>query len=299
MGLNEIVRSKGYKNFMAKLYGLGAAIVILGALFKILAWPGANEMLMVGMITESIIFSFSAFEPLHVEYNWAIVYPELKMGEDSEDISKSSRKNQKHLTTTQQLDNMLIEAKVGPELIESLASGMRNLGENANKLAGVSDAANATDGYVSNLSKASESVRNLVSSYDRTADALTKDMNVSEEYLANVSRAAGAVGQLAGVYETTINSIQADGNSYNSQLQKLSNNLSAINAIYELQLQDSQEYSTLTNTIQGQINKVTESLNESVENTLKYKEQVDILTKNVAMLNNVYGNMLTAMNVNR
>ena len=82
--LNNLVRTKGWKNFMAKLYGWGASVVILGALFKILHLPGANIMLMLGMCTESIIFFFSAFEPTHVEFNWALVYPELATGEDIE-----------------------------------------------------------------------------------------------------------------------------------------------------------------------------------------------------------------------
>ena len=59
MGLNELVRSKGYKNFMAKLYGIGASVVILGAMFKIMHWPGANPMIVLGMSTEAIIFLFS------------------------------------------------------------------------------------------------------------------------------------------------------------------------------------------------------------------------------------------------
>lgn len=297
MGLNEIVRSKGYKMFMAKLYGIGAAVVILGALFKILHIPGANEMLILGMGTEAVIFTFSAFEPLHVDYNWALVYPELSMGEDAHEVKSEKKKT--GLSVTQELDNMLAEAKIGPDLIESLAKGMKNLGDNANKLSGVADAAVATDGYVSNLTKASESVRSLVSVYDKTADALSKDMNVSENYLNNVTKAASAVGQLATVYEQTIQSIQTDNSSYNSELQKLSKNLTAINAAYEIQLQNSIQHNDLTNNIQQNIQKFTSNLNESVENTIKYKEQVESLTKNVSMLNTVYGNMLTAMNVNR
>jgi gliding motility-associated protein GldL len=284
---------------MAKLYGIGAAVVILGALFKILHLPGANEMLMLGMGTEAVIFTFSAFEPLHVEYNWALVYPELAMGEDAHEITSEKGKKNSNLPITQQLDKMLEEAKVGPELIDSLAKGMKNLGDNANKLSGVSDAAAATDGYVSNLTKAGESVRNLVANYDKTADALSKDMNISEEYLSNVSRAASAVKSLATVYEETINSIQNDTGSYNAQLKTLSNNLSSINSIYEMQLQNSSEYSKLTANVQEQINAVSNSLNETVQGTVKYKDQVEALTKNVAMLNTVYGNMLTAMNVNR
>lgn len=297
MGLNEIVRSKGYKMFMAKLYGIGAAVVILGALFKILHLPGANQMLILGMGTEAVIFTFSAFEPLHVDYNWALVYPELSMGEDAHDVKSDKKKS--GLSVTQELDNMLAEAKIGPDLIDSLAKGMKNLGDNANKLSGVADAAVATDGYVSNLTKASESVRSLVSVYDKTADALSKDMNVSENYLNNVTKAASAVGQLATVYEQTIQSIQTDNSSYNSELQKLSKNLTAINAAYEIQLQNSIQHNDLTNNIQQNIQKFTSNLNESVENTIKYKEQVESLTKNVSMLNTVYGNMLTAMNVNR
>jgi chromosome segregation ATPase len=256
-------------------------------------------MLMLGMGTEAVIFTFSAFEPLHVEYNWSLVYPELAMGEDAHDITSEKGKKNTNLPITQQLDKMLEEAKVGPELIDSLAKGMKNLGDNANKLSGVSDAAAATDGYVSNLTKAGESVRNLVANYDKTADALSKDMNISEEYLSNVSRAASAVKSLATVYEETINSIQNDTGSYNAQLKTLSNNLSSINSIYEMQLQNSSEYSKLTANVQEQINAVSNSLNETVQGTVKYKDQVEALTKNVAMLNTVYGNMLTAMNVNR
>ncbi len=299
MGFKELVVSKGYKNFMAKLYGIGAAVVILGALFKILHLPLATEMLFLGMGTEAVIFALSAFEPLHVEYNWAIVYPELAIGEDAHELSHEKSPKKSNLSATQQLDNMLEEAKIGPELIESLARGMKNLGDNANKLSGVSDAAAATDGYVSNLTKAGESVRNLVSSYDKTAEALSKDMNISEEYLNNVSRAANAVKSLASVYEETISSIQTDSGSYNTQLKNLSGNLSSINSIYELQLQNSTEYAKLNTSVQEQISAVSNNLNETVQGTIKYKDQVEALTKNVAMLNTVYGNMLTAMNVNR
>ena len=161
--IDQLVRSKGYKNFMAKLYGWGAAVVIMGALFKILHLPGANAMLIAGMTIESFIFFFSAFEPLHVEYNWALVYPELATGLDVEleEGDKKSRREKKQLakgealTATQALDKMLDEAKIGPELMESLASGMRNLSDNAHKLAGVSDAVVSTDNYTSSLQRAS------------------------------------------------------------------------------------------------------------------------------------------------
>ncbi len=293
MGLYKLVRSKSYKNFMAKLYGWGASLVILGALFKITHIKGANLMLMLGMITESLIFFFSAFEPLHVEYNWALVYPELALGDEQEDeISQKGKKFVPTGTPTQQLDKMLQEAKIGPELIESLATGMRNLSENAMKLSGTADATVITDSYVSNLTKAAESVRNLSLQYDKTSEALSKDTNISESYLANVEKASNAVGRLASIYEETTKSLQSDTGSYNEQLNKLNQNLTSINTIYELQAKNSQ--SMLEN-----FKQIESNVQQSAENTLKYKDEVDKLTKNIAMLSNVYGNMVAAMNINK
>ncbi len=297
MGLDKLVRSKGYKNFMAKLYGIGAAVVILGALFKILHLPGANYMLMAGMGTESIIFFFSAFEPLHVEYNWALVYPELAVGEDF--ASANSKKQLPTGSPTQQLDKMLTEAKIGPELIDSLAKGMKNLSDNANKLSGVSDAAFVTDNYVGNLTKAAESVRNLSLEYDKTAASLQKDSNISGEYLNNVQKAATAVANLANIYENTTKSLQTDTGSYNEQLNKLNQNLSSINTMYEVQLKNSKGMLDNYKNVEANIQSYAENLNASLANTKQYKEEIDKLTKNVAMLSNVYGNMLAAMNITK
>jgi len=77
MGINSFVKRRGFRQFMAKLYGLGASVVILGALFKINHYPGADIMLVIGLSTEAIIFFFSAFEPPYVEPDWSPVYPEL------------------------------------------------------------------------------------------------------------------------------------------------------------------------------------------------------------------------------
>ncbi len=85
--MSGIIGSPGWKNFMAKLYGIGAAVVIMGAMFKIMHWPGAGPMLVIGLSTEVVIFAFSAFEPLHEEIDWSLVYPELAglHGEEGEE----------------------------------------------------------------------------------------------------------------------------------------------------------------------------------------------------------------------
>lgn len=115
--------SKKWKRFMAYLYGWGASIVLIGALFKIQHWPGAGIMLTIGLSTEAIIFFFSAFEPLHEEPDWSLVYPELRSGEKVEHSDEVEEKG----SITEQLDNMLEEARIEPELIASLGEGMRAL----------------------------------------------------------------------------------------------------------------------------------------------------------------------------
>ena len=292
MGLNELVRSKGYKNFMSKLYGWGAALVILGALFKIQHLPGAGIMLGLGMGVEALIFFFSAFEPLHVEYNWALVYPQLAMGHD--DSADKKQKKIQQGSITQQLDSALQEAKIGPELLESLASGMRNLGENAKQLSGVSDSVAATDGFVSNLTKASESVRNLGVSYEKTAEALGANSNAAADYFSKVEKATTAVDRLANVYEETVKTMSAES-GYVEGAQRLSKNLSAINAAYELQLQTTTESLNTSKELGEQMKATTESLAQSAQHILAYKEQADMLSKNVSRLNDIYGNMLAAM----
>lgn len=223
--IDRLVRSNTYKNIMAKLYGWGAAVVIFGALFKILHLPGANIMLIIGMGTEVAIFFFSAFEPLHVEYNWALVYPELAIADENAEPTRKERKKEvKGATPTQQLDKMLEEAKIGPELIESLAVGMKNLGDNAKKLAGMSDAAVATDAFVGNMTKAAESVRNLSLKYDKVASTLEADGNASMAYSESLKRATTAINQMANAYEHTA--------TYKTEMDKLTNNIAALSKVY-------------------------------------------------------------------
>ena len=121
--LNRITEAKWYKVMMPKLYGWGASIVILGALFKIEHLPGASVMLGIGLSMEAIIFFFSAFEKQHVEPDWSLVYPELAHMEDPGKKRPS-----------QQLDDALEKAKIDNELIESLNEGLRSFGEAAKQL---------------------------------------------------------------------------------------------------------------------------------------------------------------------
>lgn len=180
----SIFETKAFKKVMAMSYGLGAAIVIVGALFKILHWKGADFMLTVGMLTEAVIFLISAFEPVHQEVDWTLVYPELAgMDADESRSSKKSGAGQKD-AVSQQLDKMLAEAKIGPELIEGLGTGLRSLTENVGQMANLSGATVATKEYAENVQKANEALIGMNNSYARTIDALSSLAETSESVKA-------------------------------------------------------------------------------------------------------------------
>jgi gliding motility-associated protein GldL len=281
MGLNNLVRGRGFRNFMAKLYGIGAAVVILGALFKINHYTGANEMLIIGLGTEALIFFFSAFEPPHVEPDWSLVYPELA------GLYHGGETKPKGKTPTQELDGMLEKAKIGPELIQSLGTGLRSLSENASKMADLSSAAVATNDYTRNLTNASKSVNDLS---------------------LNVAKAAESTAQLTGTYQQSAQALAKsiekfdfsglDNKAYSEQLQKIASNLAALNASYELQLKSATVQVEDTNKLHATVNQYLTNLSESSQEMNRYKQELDNLTKKVSALNNVYGNMLAAMNVN-
>lgn len=261
--------SKAWKKFMAKLYGIGAAVVIIGAMFKIQHWPFAGALLVVGLSTEAIIFFFSAFEPLHEEPDWSLVYPELALP----DAAKSELK--KHNTgkgakaggsITDQLDNMLAEAKIEPDLIASLGDGMRSFSSQAKNLSDITDSATASTDYAKSLNNASSKVSSLADSYASASEALT------------------------GITDHA-----KDGTAVGNHLQKMSENMGAVNSMYEIQLQEMEK----TRAMYGDMNALVKNLSDSVEDTRLYKENIAELSRNLKSLNTVYSNMLNAMGTAR
>lgn len=317
--IDKIVTSKAYKEITAKLYGMGASVVIVGALFKINHWPGAEIMLIIGMGIEALIFFASAFEPLHVTYDWSLVYPELAGMEDahghaSEKEKKEKKKDKKGeasvqieggvvggatiiggLSGTQELDKMLADAKIGPELIESLGKGLQNLSTTTAGLNNIAGAAAASEKFTSNINVASESVVELSSAYKKTADNLNKDLLVSGEYLSSVQEATSAVSTLANIYKETANTLSVGDASYLDELKTMASSLSSINALYEMQIQNSSTQLEATKAVQERIDNLVVNFADTAENVLRYKEQVNALSKKVGALNDIYGNMLAAM----
>ncbi|MCR4828347.1 MAG: gliding motility protein GldL [Bacteroidales bacterium] len=295
--LDNLVRSKGYKNFMSKLYGWGASAVIIGALFKINHWPGAVPMLILGMGTESLIFFLSAFEPLHIEWDWSLVYPELAgMKSDSSEMELTGEKpTLSKDPMTAQLDKMLNDAKIGPELVDRLGQGMKNLADTANSMNNMTTAVAATDKFVNNMDVAAEAAYDLSKAYQSTTEKINNDAQMSSGYAASLKGATEAVTTLSNLYQETANSLRSGDVSYVDEMKRLASSLASINAMYEIQMQNSTSQLEATKEVQERMQTMVANFAESAEGVLKYREQVDALTRKVAELNNVYGNMLAAM----
>ncbi len=260
------MQGKKWKSFMAKLYGFGAAIVIIGAMFKIQHWPGAGPMLVVGLSVEAIIFFFSAFEKPHEDPDWSLVYPELAGIPGEGGHGGHGGNNQNSISPSQELDKLLEEAKIGPELIESLGNNLRSLGDNVAKMSDITDASVATEQYVGNVKKAAETVGGL-----------------SDAYM----KASASLGAMV---------VDGEGVDFGSEMKKMAENITQLNTQYEMQLQGTKQFLESSDTLYGGMNSLMSTLNESVDDAKKYKDEVAQLAQNISSLNTVYGNMLSAMN---
>jgi len=262
MGFVEFLfETKKGKTVMALIYGWGGAIVIIGALFKIMHWPGSSFFLILGLGIESAIFAISAFEPPHMDLDWSLVYPELAGMHDDDGHAIENKGS-----AVEQLDTMLDEAKIGPELIESLGDGLRSLSTNANKLSEISDASVATSEYTDSLKSASTKVSTLADDYAKASESLA-----------------------------VLNEAANSGADTGAEMQKMASTLEQLNQSYASQLQGSQQQAETMQAMYSGITELMTNLSESVEDTKKYKENISELSTNLTALNNVYGNMLTAM----
>lgn len=206
------VNGKKFKNFMAKLYGWGASVVILGAMFKILHLPGADIMLVVGLTTEAVIFFFSAFEKPHAEYDWSLVYPELAHMDDPD--AELAQQNRSGLSPTQELDNMLEDAKIDAELIDSLGSGLRNFGDAASKLNETIDAAAGTQQYGEQVTIAAKNMEALNALYAVQLESSQSQVELTKGFVEKLAASAEGSEKLS------------------EEVNNLATNLSSLNGVY-------------------------------------------------------------------
>lgn len=233
---------------------IGASVVIIGALFKILHWKGADIMLMVGLFTEAFIFLVYAFLPPPGNEMAAIAEALPKMATSSGNPA------------VEKLDKMLNEADITPANLKSLSEGFKKFGTTVNQMKDVTDVVAATSDYTSKTKEAAAALGTMKDVYVKSASAMQSFNEASEST-----------------------------KQFHGQVQTLTKNLSSLNTIYELELQDTNNHLKAMNNFYSNLVQASQAMQGSVDDAKKTQEQIGLLAKNLGNLNQVYGNMLSAM----
>ncbi len=195
-----------YKKAMGYLYGIGASVVILGALFKLMHWPGASVMLIVGLGAEALIFFASAFEKQEGDLDWSLVYPELAGGQTLGKKGKEEPKDAEGLLS-KKLDNLLKDAKIDGELMASLGNSIKNFEGAAKGISPTVDSMAATKKYGEEMGIAAAQMESLNSLYKVQMESASKQASINAETVENASK-------------------------LKEQMQSLASNLSSLNGVY-------------------------------------------------------------------
>jgi gliding motility-associated protein GldL len=319
MNIGELIKSKRWKVFMGYVYGWGAAIVMIGALFKLEHLKYSGTLLAIGLITEAFIFFLSAFEPPLEMPNWSKVYPELNEDYELESIEQLGKKGKNGF------NELFGSNELTPELLDKVGKGLNNLSNTAKGISDISSATLATDMYVKNLSSASESMNNLaeinnkanvtinksvgtlLESYTTTAQKISEsgigaieNMHKSGEKFSSIladtsKKLAETYGNAGNSVISEIENIKDSSKQYSSNLQKLNGNLSTLNSNFETQLKGTEEQFKASQNFSKDLMAMNSILASSVEELKRYKENAEQLNKHLESLNTIYGNMLGAM----
>ncbi|MDR3245263.1 MAG: gliding motility protein GldL [Prevotellaceae bacterium] len=282
--------SKLWKRLMAMAYGLGASVVIAGALFKLMHWPFASAMLIAGMGTEAVIFIISAFEPLPKEYHWDTVFPEL--GESEIIVPAGSQGHVSQRQTqhpTQQFGSgggggggLSFDLSIDQSTTDELKDKIRKFSDSMGKMAGISTLVDAASDLTGKMYSASGSIVSISESASALSDSYSKGSQAIQQ-LNDQSRAG--LEQIHSGYEY-----------YRGQLETLGRTMGALNSSYELYLQESKKVQSDYSTLHGEVQQLVGSMNLSINETQKLGAQMTSLNNNVENLNSIYGSMLTAVN---
>ena len=247
--------SKSTEKLVNIIVCVGAAVVIFGALQKILHTKLADFFLTAGLLTEALIFLVYAFLPPPGGEMHALVeaLPKLAGGTSGN-------------PALDKMDKMLQEADITPANLGKLSEGFKKFGTTIDQIKDVSGALAATSEYTNKTKEASIALDNMKGAYQS---------------------AANTVAGLNAASEST--------KQFHTQVQVLTKNLGSLNAIYELELQDTNNHLKAMNSFYGNLVQASETMQGSVNDAKKTQEQIALLAKNLGNLNHVYGNMLSAM----
>ena len=268
----QFLVSRKFKTFMGYLYGWGASVVMIGAYFKLTHIPGADFMLALGLGIEALIFFMSAFEPQHVEYAWDNVFVELDEEWDGKTRTQfaTTGASSSNLTGAEDamLSKMLEKMNVSEDTFKKLGRGIDKLAENAGQMADISNALAATTNYATAMDRATKSISEFSNAYVQTNQKLSDSLG-------------------------KLDFSALDANT----IKKVANSMTSLNSIYELQLQGAEQTSAASKKLTETMNKYMDNLNASSQNAGQLNQQLTQLQQRLSALNNVYGGMLSAMNI--
>ncbi len=234
----------------------GAALVIWGALRKITHAGDADMWLWIGLTTEAIIFS--VYGILYA------IYPPIKdASHDEEQFSVAGAQTRAGFAA---MDKMMLEADITPDTMKKLGDGFKQLNTTVTGLGGITETVAATDEFAAKT-------REVTGTLDKVKDAYTT--------------AASSV--------SAFNTATEGAKQFHDQIQVLTKNLSSLNTIYELELQESNNHLKALNAFYGKLSETSNSMLNSAEDAKKVQEQIGSLATNLGRLNGIYGNMITAM----
>jgi len=274
------------KRWYGVLYSLGAAVVIVGALFKILHLPFANEMLTTGMLTEAILFALSAFDKPHKEYDWDNVF-----NFEGKPIALTAPN---YTTPAQQSRGLNINynESISDDDVRKLTEGIKKLSNTAEQLSGLNTIVSSTDNLVKNINSAADATSKFVysqdvlnnassklqSSYNLISDGMELAQNNTKTYASKIDDMNKSLSSINSIYEIQLKNIQSQTESLFKQTQKVN----------ELNIQ--------MDSISNEVEKMKSTTSIAAQNSDIYKSGTEKLAKQIVELNSVYGNMLNALN---
>ncbi len=262
----ETERGKYVKNL---LIGMGASVVLLGALFKIQHWPGASVMLTAGMCTEAVLFAMLGLIPPHKDYYWERFYPNITESPHAEAYRKGIKLEQVAKPgepPTKSLDKMLEEAQINTPNLKRLNENFQNFNKAVDQIKDMADVTSATGAYTQSAREAATALGEMKNTF------------------VGASRTMSAFNEAA-----------EDTAKFHDQVVVLSKNLGTLNQIYEVELSDANNHLKAMNKFYSSLVNASDAMASSAADASSAKDQIALLAKNLTVLNQVYGNMLSAM----
>lgn len=288
--LSRFISSDKGQRFFNFAYSIGAAIVIWGALFKILHLPGGNTLLSIGMGTEVLMFILTAFDRPPRSYNWENVFPVLDSNNPDErpDFNGGSGvvvvgetgKNKVTEAEARRVVGLPSDIDLSPEDSRSLSESIAKMAAASDQLAKMAELTSATQAYLDKMASIAdemEHLRSTTAALNTVSDTLLSSYRAITENSETITRAASG---------------------YAEQMQDLSRNIGGLNTIYEIQLKSVSSQIDSIDRVNRGIKDIRDMYEKSAAQSVRYCEETEKMARYMQQLNSVYEKMITAMTVN-